>query len=516
MIRSGKPWRRVTALLAAAAAAASALTALPTAASAAPSAIACERRANITAANLLECVTAAGVQEHLEAFQAIADANDGNRSVGTSGYDASVDYVVGVMEGLGWNITLDTFDFDFQPDPVLTQITPVAADWDAGYITGSSIGEATAAVTAVDVSLDPPRDSTSGCEPADFAGFPVGNIALVQRGTCNFSVKVENAVAAGATAVIIFNQGNTPDREGVITNVTLEPYVSPVPVATTSFEAGVSLAQAGTTATVRTLPVENRPQTNVIAELPGRNQDNVVLAGAHIDGVPEGAGINDNASGAAALLEVAQNYSKKKPENTIRFAFWAAEEVGLVGSYSYVDRLPQAERDRIALALNFDMIGSANYVYMIYDSDESGFPAPVPVPPGSVEIEDLFESYFTSIGQPYDDAEFSGRSDYAAFIEAGIPSGGLFTGAEEVKTEEQAAIWGGTAGEWLDPCYHQACDNIDNVDVNALEVNADAIALAVLAYSYSTESVNGVKGKKIPGGLNLPAPAGPQGTMSAG
>lgn len=133
-----------------------------------------------------------------------------------------------------------------------------------------------------------------------------------------------------------------------------------------------------------------------------------------------------------------------------------------------------------------------------------------------MQIEDLFERYFTSVGQPYDDAEFSGRSDYQAFIGAGIPAGGLFTGAEEIKTAEQAEIWGGTAGEAFDPCYHAECDDIGNVNMEALEVNSDAIALSVLAYSYSTELVNGVVGKSVPGGLNLPDPAGPEGTFAEG
>ena len=88
------------------------------------------------------------------------------------------------------------------------------------------------------------------------------------------------------------------------------------------------------------------------------------------------------------------------------------------------------------------MIGSPNYIFMVYDGDESTFPAPVVVPEGSIEIEDLFERYFTSVGEPYDDAEFSGRSDYEAFILEGIPSGGLFTGAEEIKTDEQEADLG--------------------------------------------------------------------------
>jgi Zn-dependent M28 family amino/carboxypeptidase len=241
------------------------------------------------------------------------------------------------------------------------------------------------------------------------------------------------------------------------------------------------------------------------------------MAGAHLDSVIEGPGINDNGSGSAALLETALMMANLHPENTLRFAWWAAEEQGLVGSTDYVAGLSQAERDRIALYLNYDMVGSPNYIFMVYDADESTFPAPegVTIPPGSTAIEDLYESYYTWIGEPYDDTEFSGRSDYQAFIDNGIPSGGLFTGAEEIKTEEQEAIWGGTAGEQFDPCYHEACDGIDNVDLHALEVNSDLIAFAQLTFAYSTESVNGVRGKRVPGRpFTLPAPAGPEGTFA--
>ena len=165
-----------------------------------------------------------------------------------------------------------------------------------------------------------------------------------------------------------------------------------------------------------------------------------------------------------------------------------------------MEGLSQAERDRIALYMNYDMVGSPNYILMVYDADESTFPAPgVPIPDGSTAIEDLYESYYTSIGEPYDDTEFSGRSDYQAFIDDDIPAGGLFTGAEEVKTAEQQAIWGGKAGEQFDPCYHAACDTFDNVDLHALEVNSDLIAFAQLTFAYSTETVNGVPGKRVPG-----------------
>jgi Zn-dependent M28 family amino/carboxypeptidase len=253
----------------------------------------------------------------------------------------------------------------------------------------------------------------------------------------------------------------------------------------------------------------------VIAELPGKNKNNVVMAGAHLDSVIEGPGINDNGSGTAAVLETALMMAKSKPENTLRFGFWAGEELGLLGSAHYVESLSPAERDRIALYMNYDMVGSPNYITMVYDADQSTFEAPVDVPAGSEAIEDVYESYYTKMGEPYDDTEFSGRSDYEAFILAGIPSSGLFTGAEEVKTEEQAAIWGGTAGDAFDPCYHQACDTIENLDDHALEVNSDLIAFAMLHFSYSTESVNGVPGKKVPGkAFVLPAPAGPRGTFA--
>ena len=275
--------------------------------------------------------------------------------------------------------------------------------------------------------------------------------------------------------MIIFNQGNTPDREALIVAdaSSLDPPIpgAPrpvthgIPVVGASFADGVALAQPGSTAFVKVLPAETRTDYNVIAELPGKNEDNVVMAGAHLDSVIEGPGINDNGSGSAALLETALLMANSTRRTPCGSAGGPAEEQGLVGSADYVDGLSQAERDRIAMYMNYDMVGSPNYIFMVYDADESTFEAPVPVPPGSEAIEDVYESYYTAVGEPYDDTEFSGRSDYEAFILAGIPSSGLFTGAEEIKTEEQEEIWGGTAGEQFDPCYHLACDTFENVDL---------------------------------------------------
>ncbi len=490
---------------------------------------ACEDRDNKTYAKLLECVTLDGVLEHERNFQKIADDSadpvyPGTRAAGTTGYDASADYVARLLEEAGYQVTLDPVDVTFNFPAVLRQVTPVAADYESGVFTGSGAGAVEGTVVPVDVNLTGDRASTSGCEAADFAGVDLtgdADIALIQRGTCTFGDKAFLAQQAGAEAVVIFNQGNTPDRTELfigdassLTDGTVVEHA--IPVVGASFAQGEALAAPGSTAFVEVLPAETRVDHNVIAELPGRNTDNVVMAGAHLDSVIEGPGINDNGSGSSAILETALMMANSEPQNTIRFGWWAAEEQGLVGSADYVAGLPQEERDRIALYMNYDMVGSPNYVQMVYDSDQSTWPAPegVTIPEGSTAIEDVYESYYTAIGEPYDDAEYSGRSDYQAFIEAGIASGGLFTGAEVVKTEAQAAIWGGTAGEAFDPCYHRECDDIDNLALDALDVNSDLIAFAMLTFSYSTESVNGVPGEPVPGKpFELPAPAGEQGTF---
>ncbi|MFD2090252.1 M28 family metallopeptidase [Blastococcus deserti] len=510
--------------------------ALPTTAAAAPDGKGCENRNNNTYEKLLDCVTLEGVMEHLQAFQDIATKSQdpvypGTRAAGTEGYTASVEYVSGLLEKAGYQVTLDPVEITFNFPATLRQLTPVEAEYETGVFTGSGSGAVEGKVIPVDINLEkgPEAVSTSGCEPEDFAAHDwsgPADIALVQRGTCFFGTKAFYAQQAGAEAVVIFNQGNTPDREELIvadaTSVDEPipgapgPVTHGIPVVGASFADGQALAAEGATAFVEVLPAETRTDHNVIAELPGETADNVVMAGAHLDSVTEGPGINDNGSGSAAILETALMMADTKPVNTLRFAWWAAEEQGLVGSADYVEGLSQEERDRIALYMNYDMVGSPNYIFMVYDADQSTFPAPegVTIPEGSTAIEDLYESYYTKIGEPYDDTEFSGRSDYEAFILAGIPSGGLFTGAEVIKNEEQAALWGGTAGEQFDPCYHEACDTIENLDQHALDVNSDLIAFAMLTFAYSTETVNQVPGKEVPGKpFELPEPAGPEGTF---
>jgi Zn-dependent M28 family amino/carboxypeptidase len=511
---------------------------IPTKAAAGPGQNACERRNNNQYDKLLECVTLAGVREHQAAFQAIADANGGTRADQTPGYEASVDYVEQTMLAAGWEVERVPFEYVAETDAGIEQLTPVAASYTTGGYSGSGGGDVTEDVIAVDINLVPPRANTSGCQgafteaavgaplvadpggPDDFAGFTPGAIALIQRGGCSFALKAHNAQAAGAGAVIIFNQGDTPAREALFIGNAVAANVDElgaltIPVVGASFQNGSDLAQAGSTARVFVV-LTTFTAENVIAELQGKNDGNVVMAGAHLDSVPAGPGINDNGSGSAALLEVAQNLANHRPVNTVRFAWWGAEELGLIGSTQWVAQRSQEELDEIALYLNFDMIGSSNYFIGVYDADQSSYTAPVAVPAGSIAIEDVFESYYTLVGERYDDSEFSGRSDYQAFINNNIPSSGLFTGAEVQKTPEQVGIWGGTAGAQFDPCYHLACDTFANNADRALHVNTDAIAFAVLTFAYSTESVNGVVGKRVPGSRPLPTPAGPAGTCPAG
>lgn len=455
----------------------------------------CENRNNNTHKKLLQCVTLEGVREHQAAFQAIANANGGTRAAGTPGYDASVQYVVNRMTAAGYNVTLSGFPFVYVPPALLQQLTPINATYETGGFTGTGYGDVTAAVTAVDITLALPRDPvTSGCEAADFAGFPVGNIALIQRGTCTFAVKALNAEAAGASAVIIFNQGNTPAREGLIVG-TLAPSSVNIPVVGASFADGAVLSQAGSTARIKVDPAQNITQYNVIAESRNGDPNNVVMAGAHLDSVQRGPGINDNGSGSAALLEVAEQMAKVKPWNKVRFAWWGGEEAGLVGSTAYVNGLSAEEQAKITLYLNFDMVGSPNFVFFIYDGDDSDGVGAGPGPAGSAEIEKTFEAFFNMRGLPFKGTDFTGRSDYGPFIAVGIPSGGLFTGAEGIKTPEEAAIWGGTAGQQYDPCYHLACDTYINVNDFALDNNSDAVAFATLQYAMSTTDINGKKGK---------------------
>jgi Zn-dependent M28 family amino/carboxypeptidase len=239
-----------------------------------------------------------------------------------------------------------------------------------------------------------------------------------------------------------------------------------------------------------TASVVETPSSNVIADSTGR-ADRTVVVGAHLDSVLEGPGIQDNGSGSAAILELAKQMAELgvNPTNRVRFAWWGGEEFGLLGSELYVSHLSSRELKDIALNLNFDMIASPNFVRFVYDGDGSA--TGTSGPNGSGNIEKVFTDYFATQGLAIDPTPFSGRSDYGPFIDRGIPAGGLFTGAEGIKTAQQAAVYGGTAGVAYDHCYHQLCDDITNVNHTALDQMSDAVADATLQFAMTSSSVNG-------------------------
>ncbi|MCX5001164.1 M28 family metallopeptidase [Streptomyces sp. NBC_00638] len=228
------------------------------------------------------------------------------------------------------------------------------------------------------------------------------------------------------------------------------------------------LDAAGFTTTVQQFTSGGRTGYNLIADWPGGDTGRVVMAGSHLDSVTAGPGINDNGSGSAAVLETALAVARSnyQPTKHLRFAWWGAEELGMVGSRYYVNSLTTANRSKISGYLNFDMIGSPNPGYFVYDDDPT--------------IEKTFKTYFTGIGVSTEiETEGDGRSDHAPFKSAGIPVGGLFSGADYIKTSAQAAKWGGTAGKAFDACYHSSCDTSSNINDTALNRNADALAYAV-------------------------------------
>ena len=452
---------------------------------------------------LRDAVGVKGMNKHQVALELIGDLSGGNRLAGTKGYDASSLYV-GVNAALGGlKVSKHEFDYDLTlfdwKRPVLKITTAgkrrtfnpgiggaqFAFGGDYGSNLNTASTDVTAPVWAADVRYPAgptPDGNTSGCELADYDGMPAGAIVIVQRGTCPFATKFNLADQVGAGAMLISNEGN-PGVPGRELPLWFNVAGRPTPSAAITIETATALAngkQKGLTGLSARLFMDwrpgNYPTQNVIAETKTGDPNKVIVVGAHLDSVGTGNGINDNGSGSAALLELARHINKLNLRNKVRFVWFSAEESGLLGSEAYVASLDDTQRSKIAAMLNFDMIASPNFARFVYDGDQSAFPPPPVAPAGSAEIEHLFLDYFKSQGLVTEPTAFDGRSDYGPFIDAGIPAGGLFTGAEEVKTPEQVALYGGTAGIPFDICYHQGCDDLTNLNNRGYEQMADAAA----------------------------------------
>ncbi len=441
------------------------------------------------AQDLAKRVTADNMMMHLQKLQDIADANNNTRAVGTPGYEASVDYVVKTLRDKGFEVQTPQFSlrvFDSEPGTVTLGDASFAA-----RALQYTIGTPAEGVSAPLVPA--PADDSPGCAAADLDGLPVsGAIVLVDRGTCPFAQKMASALSRGAVGMVIADNVDEKEMGGTLGEKTDVK----IPVVSVTKADGAALRAAPGRVTIK-LDARTRDITarNVIAQTKTGSSDNVVMAGAHLDSVEEGPGINDNGSGVAAVLETAlQLGSSPDVRNAVRFGFWGAEELGLVGSEKYVESLNADQLKDIALYLNFDMLASPNPGYFTYDGDQS---APreqsVPrVPEGSAGIERALVAYLQGAGKTAQDTSFDGRSDYDGFTQAGIPSGGLFAGAEDKMSAEQAKLWGGKADQPFDPNYHQATDTLEHIDRTALGIQGAGVGYILGLYGQDIGGRNGV------------------------
>jgi len=506
----------------------------------------CEAQVNDTPSKLLPCITTDDLWAHMQTFENIAIANpspaDGHpsRNSGEPGYKASADYVAKVMSDAGYSVKIQQYPFTyfaFTGRPTFSEASPtarsfvLAKDWNAGQATGTASASLQPAGGIV-IPPTPTTSSTSGCTAADFTGFVAGRIALIQRGGCNFGVKVQNAQAAHASGVVIFNEGN-PDRTDLLNGSLIDaagnPIIPTIPVAFTSFALGQDLlneyqaaVQAGTTLPqlsieVHALVQPNAPDYNVIAESKGGDPNHVVVVDAHLDAI-FGEGMLDNASGSATILDIAQQLKHVTPRNKLRFIWFGGEELGLLGSSFYVNNLAKAELNKIGYDLDADVTATPNYVVGVLDpagpdlfggTSTATFPNRVYKPSGVAR--DVGINYFTSIGLNH--VLFSPvGTDAISFNNVGIPASGVLTGQDCCKSQDEVNLFGGYLGnfEGTIPGFDGGCvdnpfiwcDNLDNNDRDVLTFMSKGFATMVLAMAFDTKvmssSGNAVFNKKLP------------------
>ena len=500
----------------------------------------CLARVNDTPSKLVECVQTDDLMNHMQNFEAIAKAYpspaDGHpsRNSGEPGYKASADYVASVMSAAGYNVTIQTYTFTYYAYtgiPSWSESSPVprtfalTTDWNPGRSLGSASGATLQ--PAGGILIPSTGGSTSGCSASDFTGFVPGRIALIQRGTCFFGVKVLNAQAAGAKGVVIFNEGNTPARSGVLSGSLVDangnPIIPTIPVAFTSFAIGDDLYNQYTAGSppVMSLSIPaitraNAPDYNVIAESKGGDPNHVVVVDAHLDAI-FGEGMLDNASGSATILDIAQEMKNVTPTNKLRFIWFGGEELGELGSNYYVSHLSSNDLSHIGYDLDADVTATPNYVVGVLDpagpdlftrTPSEQFPNRVYKASTVAENEGI--GYFNSIGlntEPFSPV----GTDAEQFNLAGIPASGVLTGQDCCKTQNDVNLFGGTTGLFegigISPagCVDNPflwCDNLSNNDPNVLTFMSKGFAVMVVDMAFDTKvmsaSNNAVYRKKLP------------------
>ncbi len=405
---------------------------------------------------LVAAISSANLERDIRAFADIAEEH-GNRAAGTPGYDASVDYAVAELEKAGYDVELEEFEITYTETlrDEFTQEGPVQRELPHEVLTYSPSATAESAQLAVPTGA-------LGCTTADWGGADLtGRIALVSRGECPFAQKSTTAAELGAEAVVIYNNADGP-LNGTL-GAPSDDYVGTVGITRDLGQELVAQAAAGPVTVSLDLEqlVEQRPTVNILAETRTGRDDNVVMVGAHLDGVPAGPGIHDNASGSAVTLEVARQMAKvNKTGNTVRFALWGAEEIGLLGAAHHVAELSQSELDAIAMYVNLDMVAPLDHQNTLG----------VLTGDFSLGAESFLQEQLERDGHEHGPAGNGGNSDYAPFVAAGIPATGLLS--------------------YHDDNYHTAQDDIENVSITSLTHSARAVANLVGTFMHDTSSVN--------------------------
>jgi hypothetical protein len=486
----------------------------------------CATQVNDTPSKLLPCITQSDLWNHMENFWAIAQQNPGpdghpSRNSGEPGYKASVDYVASLMREAGYNVTVQTYTFTYfalTAPPTFAEVTPnpqnfvPATDWNPGQSTGTANGAALQPAGGIIIPPSSTPSSSSGCTSADFGDFVPGRIALIQRGGCNFGVKVINAQAAGASGAVIFNEGN-PGRTGLIdgglADASGNPIMPTIPVAFTSFDVGNGLYnQYQQTPPVVNLAIQamvtpDAPDYNVIAESQGGDPNHVVVVDAHLDAV-HGAGMLDNASGSATVLDIAQMMKNVTPLNKLRFIWFGGEELGLLGSSYYLNNLSSDDLSHIVYDLDADVTATPNYLIGVLDpsgpdpydrgaNTASAFPNRVYK--RSTVARDAAVAYLDSLGLNHEFLSPNGTDAYT-FNLKGIPASGVLTGQDCCKTQDEVNLFGGLTGNFegnlgtsdggcVDNPFRW-CDNLNNNDPKVLTFMSRTFANMVVQVAFDS------------------------------
>lgn len=435
-------------------------------------------------------ITEQGLRDRLEELAAATGDAPGFRSVGTAGYDRAAALVEERLSEAGWSVTATTHDAPAVVDDGASVLEVGGRRFgvdDLRPLLLSPEGDVTGQVVAVNGAPGPGERSGVGCAAADYAGLPRGAVVIVPPGGCLRRDQLLAAQQAGAGAFVTYSPA-APD--GLVLRPTLARADGvTVPGAWVSADAAAALGDAAARGErarlVLTARTEQRPTRSVVGEVAGRGE-RVVVLGAHLDSVVDGPGMNDDGSGVAALLEIARWLGPEPREATVRIAFWSGEEVGLLGSSRYVDGLSAEARAAVVVYVNADMLGSPNGFAGVYD--EAG------AAEGSAEAHDLLRDAVERAGGTPVPVDLTGSSDHRPFTLAGIATAGVFSGAVEQVSDEQAAASGATPGEPADPCYHQACDDLDNVDLTLARLLTAALADVTLRVADDPELLTAAGG----------------------